>query len=169
LADAVLVSRDKQKTLELLKSFSTEDKGGSLSVILVRKRMILSKEEAMWRNAHNYASSISDVRFLSYLKTIPATDFLHDAGVECEQTAYHCLTTQLDSLVSVISQQILSIQKDGCDTQVQREVKSEEEKELKVSRVEFVLKIEDCAESAPDRALSTLRTSIKSQPNIAQA
>jgi hypothetical protein len=143
LGDAVL-SRDKQKTLELLKSFSTEDKGGSLSVILGGKRMILSKEEAMWRNAHNYASSISDVRFLSYLKTIPATDFLQNAGVECEQIAYHCLTTQLDSLVSVISQQILAIQKDGCDTQIQREVKSEEEKELKVSRVEFVLKIEDC-------------------------
>ena len=35
------------------------------------------------------------------------------------------------------------IEKDGCDTQLQREVKSEEEKELKVSQVEFIRKIED--------------------------
>ena len=69
--------------------------------------------------------------------------FSHNAAaVECE-TAYHCFTTQLDSMVSGISQQILSIQKDRFDTQLQREVKSEEEKELKVSRVEFVQKIED--------------------------
>ena len=46
-------------------------------------------------------------------------------------------------MVSGISQQILSIQKDGFDIQLQREVKSEEEKELKVSRVELVRKIED--------------------------
>ena len=66
----------------------------------------------------------------------------HNTAVECE-TAYHCFTTQLDSMVSGISQQILSIQKDGFDTQLRREVKSEEEKELKVSRVELVRKIED--------------------------
>jgi hypothetical protein len=144
LGDAVLLNRDKQKTLGLLKSFSKEDnKGGWFSVFTGGKSTLLSKEEAMWRKALNYASSISDVRFISYLKTIPATHFLHNAAVECEGTAYHCLTTQLDSLVSGISQQILSIQKDGCDTQIQREVKSEEEKELKVSRVEFVRKIED--------------------------
>jgi hypothetical protein len=144
LGDAVLLSKDKQKVVELLISFSTEDKGGWFSVISEGKRGPFSKEEAMWRNALKYASSISDVRFLLYLKTIPATDFLHNAAVECEGAAYRCLTTQLDSLVSGISQQILSIQKDGCDTQIQREVKSEEEKELKVSRTEFVRKIEDC-------------------------
>jgi hypothetical protein len=144
LGDAVLVSRDEEKTLGLLKNFSKEDnKDGWFSVTVGGKRALLSKEEAMWRNAHNYALSISDVRFLSYLKTIPATHYLHNAAVECEGTAYHCLTTQLDSLVSGISQQILSIQKDGCDTQIQRKVKSEEEKELKVPRVEFIRKIED--------------------------
>ena len=35
------------------------------------------------------------------------------------------------------------IEKDGCDPQLQREVKSEEEKELKVSWVEFIHKIKD--------------------------
>jgi hypothetical protein len=77
LGDAVLLNRDKQKTLGLLKSFSKADnKGGWFSVIWGARRPLLSKEEAMWRNAHNYASSISDVRFLSYLKTVPATHFL---------------------------------------------------------------------------------------------
>ena len=144
LGDAVLINRDKQKTLGLLKRFSKEEKSGWFSVTLGEKRAVISKEEARWRNAHNYASSISDVHFLSYLKTgIPAAHFLHNAAVECEEIAYHCLTSQLDSLVSGISQQILSIQKDGCDTELQREVKSEEEKELKVSRVEFVRNIEN--------------------------
>ena len=46
-------------------------------------------------------------------------------------------------MVSGISQQILSIQKDRFDTQLRCEIKSEEEKELKVSRVKFVRKIED--------------------------
>jgi hypothetical protein len=144
LSDAVLLNGDKQKTLGLLKGFSKEDNmSGWLSVISGGKKALTSKEEAMWRNALNYASSISDVRFIAYLKTIPATHFLHNAAVECEGTAYHCLTTQLDSLVSRIGQQILSIQKDGCDTQIHREVNSEEEKELKVSRDEFFRKIED--------------------------
>ena len=143
MGDAVLVIRDKQKVLGLLKSFAKEERGNWFSVSWGGKKAVLSKEEAMWRNAHNYATSITDSRFFAYLKTIPDAHFLHDAAVECEETAYECLTTQLDSLVSGISQQILSIQKDGCDVQVQREVKSEEEKELKVSRAEFVRQIED--------------------------
>jgi hypothetical protein len=73
--------------------------------------IVLPKVGAMWREAHNYATSISDLRFLSYLKTISVANFLHDAAVKCEETAYGCLTMQLDSLVPVISQQILSIQK----------------------------------------------------------
>lgn len=163
LGDAVLINRDKQKTLGLLKGFSKDEKSSWFSVILGGKRAVLSKEEAMWRKALNYASSISDVRFLSYLKTgIPSTHFLHNAAVECEETAYHCLTAQLDSLVSGISQQILSIQKDGCDTQLQREVKSEEEKELKVSRIEFVRKIEDLCRERSRSCVVTLRSSDRS-------
>ncbi len=143
LGDAVLVGRDKQKTLGLLKSFAKGEKSGWFSVPWGGKKPALSKEEAMWRAANNYAASISDSRFLSHVKRIPVSDFLHDAAVECEETAYDCLTTQLDSLVSGISQQILSTQKEECDRQVQRKVKSEEEKELKVSRAEFVQQIED--------------------------
>ncbi|KAH9039451.1 hypothetical protein EDB83DRAFT_2411806, partial [Lactarius deliciosus] len=145
LGDAVLVGWDKQKVLTLLKSFARESgnwfaqgfayKGGE-------GKSVLSKEEAMWRASNNYAMTISDSRFLSHLKTISSRDVFHDTAVECEETAYDCFTTQLDSLVSKISQQILSTQKDECDGQVQREMKSEEEKELKVSRAEFVQRIE---------------------------
>lgn len=168
LGDAVLVVRDKQKALGLLKSFTKEEKTGWFSVSWGGKKTVLSKEEAMWRNAHNYATSITDSRFFSYLKAISDDSFLHDAAVECEETAYECLTTQLDSLVSGISQQILSIQKDGCDMQVQREVKSEEEKELKVSRAEFVQQIEDlCRERS--RSYVTHFLWDKSKPNMTQA
>ncbi|KAI9450273.1 hypothetical protein BJY52DRAFT_1357697 [Lactarius psammicola] len=158
LGDAVLVGRDKQKTLGLLRSFAKGEKGGwfsvpvSVSIPWGSKKPALSKEEAMWRAANNYATSISDSRFLSHVKRIPTSDFLHDAAIECEETAYDCLTTQLDSLVSGISQQILSTQREDCDRQVQREVKSEEEKELKVSRSEFVQQIEDlCRERSRSR------------------
>ncbi|KAH8977868.1 hypothetical protein EDB86DRAFT_3091364 [Lactarius hatsudake] len=152
LGDAVLVGRDKQKTLGLLKSFAKEEQGGWFSVPGGNKKSPLSKEEAMWRAANNYATSISDSRLLSHIKDIPASDYLHDAAVECEETAYDCLTTQLESLVSGISQQILSTQNDECDRQVQQEVKSEAEKELKVSRAEFVQQIEDlCRERSRSR------------------
>ncbi|KAI9443992.1 hypothetical protein H4582DRAFT_2095349 [Lactarius indigo] len=152
LGDAVLVGRDNQKALGLLESFAKGEKAGWFSVPRGSNNSALSREEAMWRSANNYATTITDSRFLSHIKTISNSDFLHDAAVECEETAYDCLTTQLDSLVSEISQQILSTQKDECDRQVQREVKSEEEKELKVSRAEFVQQIEDlCRERSRSR------------------
>ena len=133
LGNAVLVEGDKEKTLGILKSFAAKG----------NKRVALSEEETMWGDAHSYATSMSDLRFLSLIMTIPADKFLHNAAVECEKTAYGCLTTQLDSLATGISQQILLIQKEECNKQVQREVMNEEEKELKVSRIEFVRMIED--------------------------
>jgi hypothetical protein len=81
LADAVLVGRDKQKTLDLLKSFAKELKGDLYPVIWKGKKVMLSKEEAMWRSAGDYAASISDFRFLSFIKTISVDDFLHDAAI----------------------------------------------------------------------------------------
>ncbi|KAN0134234.1 hypothetical protein V8E53_008006 [Lactarius tabidus] len=102
LCNDILFIGDEQKTLGRLKSFTME---GNHSVVL-------QKVGAMWRDAHDYATSISDLRFLLYVKTIPAANFLHDAADECEEAAYDWVTTQVDSLVPVISQQILSIQKD---------------------------------------------------------
>ena len=146
LADAILVKRSKQKSLDLLKSFAKEEKPWySVSWGLVSIKPQVPQEETMWRNAHNYATTISDSRFLSNVKDIPVGDskLSHDIAAECEETAYDCLKTQLDSLASGISQQILSTQKEELDRQLEREVKSEEEKELKVSRAEFVRRVED--------------------------
>lgn len=142
LADAVIVEKDKQKSLDLLKSFAKEDKGG-YSVIWNGRKVMLSKEEAMWKSACDYAASISDLHFLSFIRTISVDDFLHDAAVECEVAAYHCLGMQLNSLVPGISQQILSIQKEQCEMELQREIKNETEQELKASRVKFVRQVED--------------------------
>ncbi|KAF8270133.1 hypothetical protein EI94DRAFT_1572289 [Lactarius quietus] len=143
LGDAVLVAGDKQKTLRLLSSFSEGGKGGWLPTWGRGKQAELSREEEAWESANNHATSFSDLKFLSFAKTIADGNFLHAAAVECEETAYDCLTIQLDSLVSGVCQQILSIQKEECDKQVQREVKTEGEKELKVSRMKFMQRIED--------------------------
>ena len=133
LGNAVLVKGDKEKTLAVLKSFAVKG----------NKRVALSEEEAMWGDAHSYATSMSDLRFLSLIKTFPADNFLHDAAVECEETAYDCLLTRLDSLATDISRQIFAIQNEERNKQVQHEVIDEQEKELKASRVEFVRAIED--------------------------
>ena len=134
LCNDVFAVGDKQKTLGLLKSFAEE---GNANAVL--------SEEAIQEDAKNYAAAISDLRFLSYMKTIPSTHCLHDAAVKCEETAYDCLTIQLDSLVHEIHLQIFSIQKEVCDKQAQRELKIEEEreKELKDSRAMFVRQIAD--------------------------
>jgi hypothetical protein len=144
LGNAILVSMDKQKTLALLKTFVERGPMTWRGEVAV-----LSKEEAIWRSANNHATSISDSSFLTFVKTIPVGDFLHDVAAECEKTAYECLTTQLNSLVHGISQQILSIQKEECNRHVRREVNNEEEKELKVSRAVFVQNIENSCKRRP--------------------
>jgi hypothetical protein len=148
LGDAVRVGMDKQKTLGLLKSFGERGQPGP-SMTWRGEMAVISKEEAIWRSANNHAMSISDSSFLSFVKTIPVGNFSHDAADECEKAAYECLTTQLNSLVDGISQQILSIQKEECDMHVRREVKNEEEKELKVSRAIFVQNIENLCKRRP--------------------
>ena len=149
LADAILVKGDKQKVLGLLKGLTKEDRRWH-SVPWGSSRSLVSKEEAMWRNAIKYASTITDSVFLSHLKTkqqsIVLGGLANDIAAECVKTAYDCLTAQLDSFVSGTSQQILSIQKEESDRQVQRKLKSEEDEELKASRAEFVRRTEDCRE-----------------------
>ena len=157
LCNAVLAVGDKQKTLELLRSAA-----------MVGNKKVVHSEEAMWEDADSYSTSISDLRFLSYVKTIPATNFLYDAAVECEETAYDCLTTQLDSLVHELTVQIVSIQKEECDKQAQLEAKNEEEKgrELKDCRAKLVRQIEDLSRER-SRSYVTYSSLAKSQPNIA--
>jgi hypothetical protein len=142
LRDAVLANRDNQKALKLLKGFA-RGRNISHSALWRGRNIVLTSEEAMWRDANDYARSLSDSSFLAYVKKIPAANFLHDAAADCEKAAYTCLRTQLDSLISRISQKISSIQEEERNKQVTCEVKIEEEKELKASRVEFVRKIEE--------------------------
>ena len=114
------------------------------------KEKVLPKEEAIWRDAIHYASSLSDSHFLSYVKAFPDANFLHDAAVKCEEGAFTCLRMQLDSLVSGISQKILSIQKEECNKQVTWEVNNEKEKKFKASRAMFIRKVEDLGRERPN-------------------
>ena len=140
LRDAVLDNKDNQNALNLLKSFS---KGEKAKWNLVFRRRSDAKEEAMWKSANDYATSVSSSRFLSYVLTFPATNYLHDAAVKSEEAAYTCLRTYLDSQVTAISQKILSFQIEESNKQIRLEVENEMQEELKDSRIEFVRKVED--------------------------
>ena len=103
----------------------------------------LTREEALWRDANYYASSVSDSCFFSQLVTTPIDECLHDATVEAEETAYTCLRKLIESLVDGIGQQFITIQKAECDKQIKRAITSEEDKELGALRANFVHGIED--------------------------
>ena len=143
LRDAVLDNKDIKNALKLLKSFSNEDKPKWYTVLWRGRDVVLTKEEAMWKRANDYASALSYSRFLSYVMTFPATSHLHDAAVKSEKAAYACLRTHLNSQVPAISQKILSIQKEESNKKVRCEVENEGQEELKASRITFVRKVED--------------------------
>ena len=144
LRDAVLDNKDNKKALKLLKSFFKEEKTKWYSVLWRgNDEYALPKEEVMWKNAEDYNSFLSYSRFLSYVMTFPATNYLHDAAVKSVEAAYTCLRTHLDSQVAAITHKILSIQKEDHNEQVRCEVEKEEQEELKASRIEFVRKAED--------------------------
>jgi hypothetical protein len=154
LADAVLIRRDLQSVLGLLKIAGKEDKGsgGFFDAAKDRIRIITfgmargsksTREEDMWREAINAAASVSDSRFLSQLHAAPVHECLHDATIEAEEAAYAYLRNRIKSLVDGIGKQIFSIQTEDCDRQILRDVTSGEDKELGILRSEFVHHIED--------------------------
>ena len=157
LADAVLNCRDTDavRVLKRLKVAAKEDKsstsGGYINAAkrLVKGTLALAKssnlttEKALWRDANDFASSVPDTHFLLGLKTTPADECLRDAVVEAEEMAYTYLRKLIESLVDRISPQIFSNQKAEGDKQVQREVASDEDKELEILRSEFVHHVED--------------------------
>ena len=96
----------------------------------------------VWKDANQFALSVSDSQFLSDLKAPSIPECLRGAAVEAEKLAYTCLTTQIESLVTVITGQVLSMQKSECDKQIQREVRSSQERELRKIRSGFVRQIE---------------------------
>ena len=113
------------------------------SLVGTAKGPSLAREEALWRDANKYASSVSDSCFLSQLSTPLVDECLHDATVEVEETAYTCLMELIESLVDGIGQQFLTVQKEECDKQLKREIASEEEKELGIIRSGFVHRVKD--------------------------
>ena len=154
LADAVLIRRDMPTIMELLRVSAKGDKGGASGGLFsaAKERLMspwgrqssrVSKEDALWRGANNFASVVSDYDFLAQLKTATLDECLRDAAVEAEETAYACLTMLVDSLVSGFGQQISSMQKGECDKQIQREISSEEDRELVTLRTDFVGQIEE--------------------------
>jgi hypothetical protein len=156
LADAVLIRGDMPTIMRLLKVVAKGDKNGASGIFVLasaakerfmtsigRQSPKISKEEALWREAYNFASLVSDYDFLKQLKTATLDECLRDPAVQAEEAAYACLRTQVDSLVDGFGQQILSMQKGECDRQIQREINSEEERELRSLHAGFVSQIED--------------------------
>ena len=159
LADAVLIIRRDMPTIMKLLNVAAEgpgvknDASGGLFTSnaaeecftspLGGQRSELTKEETPWRGSHSFASLVSDSAFLKQLKTATLDECLRDPAVDTEETAYACLTTQVDSLVAGFGRQVLSMQTGECDRQIQREIISEEDQELRSLRADFVGQIED--------------------------
>ena len=158
LADAVLIPGDTQVVaLGLLKVARKEDKGSpsggffAAAEGFVKRTPCISDmseeareklEETMWRDANNFAASVPDSRFLSKLKTTPVDECLRDAIVNAEEVAHSYLKKLIQSLVDKIGPQIFSNQVAESNKQIQREVTSEEDKELGILRSEFVHQVE---------------------------
>ena len=114
----------------------------------------------MWREANNFATSMSDSRFLSH-NTSPVDECLRDAVVEAEETAYTHLRKRVESLVDDIGQQFFAIQEAELDKQMLRELTSAEDKELGILRSEFVRQVENMSR---ERSRSYVHRSLGNGP-----
>ena len=142
VADAVLRQQDERSILAILETFAKEERG-----ILSRMRSFFRSstgEEEMWLGASERASSISDSEFLLGLRTIPADNYLHEAAIDVEETAYTLLSKQVDTFVTGIGQQtILSIQKKECEKEVRRGTEIKEDGEVNILWSNFVRQVRD--------------------------
>jgi hypothetical protein len=168
LADAVLKHRDEKAALPLLKAANlkvdknilkaaqTLAKNAAINAQTLAKNATsnalgsntktgksskLTREEALWRDANNYASSVSDSSFLSMVDTALVDECLRDEAIQAKEAAYAYLRTRVESLVDETGRKIFKIQREDCDKQIQREITSEEDKELRGLRSEFVYKV----------------------------
>jgi hypothetical protein len=137
--DAVLNQPDEKGVLATLEKFRKGDKGVRIRIPSFLNSS--SGEEGLWENAKNRASSISDSQFLLELKTIPDDHYLHDVAIDVERTAYDILIKHVDSSVSAIARQILSMQKQESDKQVQREAESKEAQQVQILWSKFVRQV----------------------------
>jgi hypothetical protein len=141
VSDVVLGQQDERSTLAYLETFRKVDKG-VISRVLGFFRSS-SGEEDLWHSARKRARSIPDSEFLLELKTIPVDHYLHGAAIDVEEIAYDLLTKQVDTSVSVISRQILLVQKKERDKQVQLEVDIKEAREVQILWSNFVRQVKD--------------------------
>ncbi|KAI0292593.1 hypothetical protein B0F90DRAFT_1645427, partial [Multifurca ochricompacta] len=145
LVGTVLGSRDMQSTLSSLKNFGKDDKdGGAFQSLKVWIGKAFKRSEGeLWKEASNHASKVSDSYFLLRYRATGTNDHLYNAVVDATTTACSCLAKLVEFLVSMISQQILSTQKEECNKQVQRASQSAKDKDLETLRSNFVRQIED--------------------------
>ncbi|KAH9171595.1 hypothetical protein EDB89DRAFT_1906874 [Lactarius sanguifluus] len=139
VADAVLSQPDKSSTLAILDTFEKDDKG---NLSRLRSLFRFSREEGLWENAETHASLVSDSQFLSELQTIPVDDYLRNAAVDVEDTAYALFTERVEALVSRIDQEILA-QKLESYEQIRREVDIEEARTVHVLWSKFLQQVKD--------------------------
>ncbi|KAH9171591.1 hypothetical protein EDB89DRAFT_1852099 [Lactarius sanguifluus] len=139
VADAVLSQQDENSTLAILDTFENDGKG---NLSRLRGLFRFSREEGLWENAKTHASSVSDSQFLSELQTIPIDDYLHDAAVDVEDTAYALFAERVEDLVSRIDQEIVA-QELECYEQIQREVDIEEARAVHVLWTKFLQQVKD--------------------------
>ncbi|KAH9059752.1 hypothetical protein EDB87DRAFT_1790917 [Lactarius vividus] len=151
VADAVLSQQDESSALAVLDMFEKDDQG---KLSRLRNLFRFSREEGLWENAKAHASSVSDSQFLSELQTIPADDYLHNAAVEVEDTAYALFTERVEALVSRIDQEILA-QTLECYEQIQREVDIEEARAVHSLWSKFLQQVKDLSKQR-----STPRTTV---------
>jgi hypothetical protein len=146
LANAVLY-RGKSAALKLLKVAEIKDNGRTSglfkSSIGISNGIEPTREEALWRDANNFASSISDSRFFSQLNTTLVDECFHDAIVDAEETAHGYLRRLVESLVRGIGQRMFPIRQGDCEKEVEREITSGQDKELGILRSDFVQQVED--------------------------
>ena len=135
VTDKVLSQQNERSTLSYLEKVKKAHKGTVLG--------FLSGEEGLWQSAGKRARSISDSQFLLELKEIPVDHYLHEAAIGVEETAYDLLKNQVDTTISRISRQILSMQKTERDKQIQLEVEIEETREVQVAWFNFVRQVRE--------------------------
>ncbi|KAH8977860.1 hypothetical protein EDB86DRAFT_3157188 [Lactarius hatsudake] len=139
VTDAVLSQQDENSASEILDTFENDDKG---NLSRLRGLFRFSREEGLWENAKTHASSVSDSQFLSELRTIPVDDYLRDAAVDVEDTAYALFTERVEALVSRIDQELVA-QTLECYEQIQREVDIEEARAVHDLWSKFLQQVKD--------------------------
>ena len=158
LADVVL-NRPRPDTLTIMGLLNSFEKVNSGVWGRLKSTVGISDSwaEVVWKDANQFASSVTDSHFLSDLKATTIPECLRDATAEVEKAAYTCLTTRIESLVTGITGEILAMQKSVCDKQIQREVRSSQERELRKLRSGFARQIEA---SSRERSRSYVRQSL---------